>query len=97
MNNLTAFQRDALLVIAGQDEPHGLRIKQELDDYYEEQINHGRLYPNLDTLVERDLIDKGSKDRRTNFYELTDLGEEAVQNRQEFVDEQVEEVNRTQI
>jgi DNA-binding PadR family transcriptional regulator len=55
MHDLTRFQRDLLYVIAGLDEPHGLAIKDELESYYETEIHHGRLYPNLDTLV-----DKGS-------------------------------------
>jgi DNA-binding PadR family transcriptional regulator len=42
--------------------------------YYEPGINHGRLYPNLDTLVEKGLIEKGERDRRTNFYRTTRRG-----------------------
>ena len=37
-------------------EPHGLAIKEEIKDYYEGEIYHGRLYPNLDTLVEKGLV-----------------------------------------
>jgi len=62
MNGLTAFQRDILYVIAGLDEPYGLAIKEELDAYYESEVNHGRLYPNLDALVKEGLINKGSID-----------------------------------
>lgn len=87
MNDLTAFQRDILLVIAGEDSPHGLAIKETLDDYYNEDINHGRLYPNLDELVELGLIEKGERDRRTNEYELTDRGERELVARREFEDE----------
>ncbi|MFO7907959.1 MAG: helix-turn-helix transcriptional regulator [Pirellulaceae bacterium] len=47
---------------------HGLAIKEELEDYYEKEIHHGRLYPNLDTLVEKGLVEKGQRDRRTNYY-----------------------------
>jgi len=42
-----------LYVITGPEEPHGLAVKDELDDYYEQEINHGRLYPNLDDLVDK--------------------------------------------
>lgn len=87
MNDLTAFQRDIMLVIAGEDAPHGLAIKETLDDYYNEDINHGRLYPNLDELVELGLIEKGERDRRTNEYELTDRGERELVARREFEDE----------
>ena len=56
MYDLTGFQRDLLYVITGRDEPHGLAIKDELEEYYEKEIHHGRLYPNLDTLVEKGLV-----------------------------------------
>ena len=74
MHDLTGFQRDLLYVIAGLAEPHGLAIKEELEGYYETEIHHGRLYPNLDTLVEKGLIEKGTRDRRTNYYVLTGRG-----------------------
>lgn len=82
MNHLTGFQRDLLYVIAGMDDPHGLAIKDEIEDYYETTIHHGRLYPNLDTLVENGFVEKGNLDRRTNFYALTDAGEQAITNRE---------------
>lgn len=71
MHDLTGFQRDLLYVIVGHDEPHGLAIKDELESYYETEIHHGRLYPNLDTLVDKGLVEKGQRDRRTNYYTLT--------------------------
>jgi DNA-binding PadR family transcriptional regulator len=74
MHDLTAFQRDLLIVVSGLDEPHGLAVKDELEDYYETEIHHGRLYPNLDTLVEKGLVDKGKRDRRTNVYTVTARG-----------------------
>jgi PadR family transcriptional regulator, regulatory protein PadR len=49
MEDLTAFQRDALYVIAGPNDPHGLGIKDELEEY-DKEIHHGRLYPNLDSI-----------------------------------------------
>jgi len=61
MYDLTGFQRDLLTVTAGIEEPHGLAIKDELEDYYEKEIHHGRLYPNLDTLVEKGLVEKERK------------------------------------
>lgn len=47
-------------MVAGLDNSHGLAIKEELENYYEGEIHHGRLYPNLD--------------ERTNFYKLTQRG-----------------------
>jgi len=81
MYDLTGFQRDQLYVIAGLDEPHGLAIKDDLEDYYEKEIHHGRLYPNLDTLVEKGLVDKKEKDRRTNKYVLTRRGTREIEAR----------------
>ena len=75
MDDLTAFQRDVLYVIDGLDDetpPYGLAIKEELDRHYANEINHGRLYPNLNELAEMGLVEKGSVDDRTNSYGLTD-------------------------
>ena len=85
MYDLTGFQRDLLYVIAGLSEPHGLAIKEELEDYYEKEIHHGRLYPNLDTLVE-----KGQRDRRTNYYTLTRRGRREIEARRKWEDQYVE-------
>ncbi|WP_226043132.1 PadR family transcriptional regulator [Natrinema sp. DC36] len=92
MYDLTAFQRDLLYVIAGHEEPHGLAIKDELQNYYEAEINHGRLYPNLDTLVEKGLVEKGSLDKRTNSYTITDRGYRELETRREWESQYVEEV-----
>ncbi len=84
MNDLTGFQRDLLYTVAGLDEPHGLAIKEELEKYYGTEIHHGRLYPNLDTLVDKGLVDKGELDRRTNYYVVTDEGREILEQRREW-------------
>ena len=84
MHDLTGFQRDLLFVVAGLEEPHGLAIKEELEEYYESEIHHGRLYPNLDTLVDKGLIDKGQRDQRTNFYTVTRRGRSEIEAREEW-------------
>jgi DNA-binding PadR family transcriptional regulator len=84
MNDLTGFQRDVLYVIAGLDDPHGLAIKHELEDYYADDINHGQLYPNLDTLIEKGLVEKGKKDHRTNEYSLAQKGTHEIAERTEW-------------
>lgn len=84
MHDLTGFQRDLLYVIVGGDEPHGLAIKDELEEYYEKEIHHGRLYPNLDTLVEKGLVEKGELDRRTNYYEMTRRGQREIEARNDW-------------
>ena len=75
--DLTAFQRNILTVLVEKPR-YGLAIKRELEAYYDEEINHGRLYPNLDDLVEMGYIEKSELDKRTNEYALTEQGIEAV-------------------
>ena len=89
MYDLTGFQRDMLYAIAGQDEPKGLAIKDELEGYYESEIHHGRLYPNLDELVEKRLVEKGERDKRTNYYNLTQRGRREIDARREWEDQYV--------
>jgi len=71
---LTQFQRDLLVLLGGMDTPSGLDLKKELESYYEDEIHHGRLYPNLDTLTEMELVEKEALDNRTNAYVITDYG-----------------------
>lgn len=87
MNDLTGFQRDVLYVIAGLDNPYGLAIAEKLEAYYDKDIHHGRLYPNLDTLVDKGLVKKGQHDNRTNAYSLTDRGRRELQARREWEDQ----------
>lgn len=89
MYDLTGFQRDLLYAIAGYDDPHGLAIKEELEDYYEKEIQHGRLYPNLDTLVDKGLVEKGAADKRTNYYTLTRRGKREIEARREWENQYV--------
>ncbi|MBZ6494496.1 PadR family transcriptional regulator [Natrinema longum] len=89
MYDLTGFQRDLLYVIAGQDDPHGLAIKAELEEYYEKEIHHGRLYPNLDDIVDKGLVEKGELDQRTNYYTITARGRRELDARREWENQYV--------
>ena len=82
--DLTAFQQN-ILAILSEEALYGLAIKRELEDYYGTEVNHGRLYPNLDDLVELDLVEKSELDKRTNQYALTEAGREAVLDNLEWV------------
>ncbi len=82
--DLTAFQQNILSILA--EEPmYGLAIKRELEAYYDAEVNHGRLYPNLDDLVDMGFIEKSELDKRTNQYELTEAGHDAVLGQLEWV------------
>ncbi len=90
MDQLTGFQRDLLYVIAGMDRPSGQQILDDINDYIDQPVTHGRLYPNLDTLVDRELVEKGQLDRRTNYYALTPRGRRVLEQRQEWVNHYVD-------
>lgn len=84
--HLTAFQKQAVIATLRRggkpdanddDRPYGLAIKRELEVIRGEEVNHGRLYPNLDDLVDDGLLRKGERDRRTNTYTATDEACEA--------------------
>jgi DNA-binding MarR family transcriptional regulator len=79
--DLSAFQRDVLWTLAEDGASKGLAIKASLEEYYSDEVNHGRLYPNLDALVDHGLVAKSQRDRRTNEYALTDAGREALTER----------------
>jgi len=93
MRELTAFQRDILYAVADQDPPYGLAIKRELEDYYESEVNHGRLYPNLDTLVDAGFLEKSEIDKRTNRYQLTDDAQEVFVARRRWETDHIGEVD----
>jgi PadR family transcriptional regulator, regulatory protein PadR len=84
MHDLTGFQRDLLYVISGLDDPHGLALKAELEKYYDKEIHHGRLYPNLDTLVDKGFVEKSQLDLRTNLYKITARGQRELDARREW-------------
>ena len=86
MFDLTGFQRDLLYVIAGLDHPSGQQIKERLGEDRND-ITPGRLYPNLDTLVDRGFIEKGAQNRRKNYYQITEKGVKLITDRRKWEDE----------
>lgn len=81
--NVTAFQQQMLAVLAREGPEYGLGIKRAVADVSGEEVNHGRLYPNLDTLVDMGMVEKSERDKRTNEYALTESGRDVV--RSQFV------------
>lgn len=80
--DLTGFQRDLLKSIrrcSRHDQiPTGQTIKEDIEERYGESVTNGRLYQNLNYLVEVDLLSKGFVDGRTNTYHLTQTAEEML-------------------
>jgi hypothetical protein len=80
--DINAFQRDCLVAIAALDDsPKGTAIQDWLEVEYDEELNHGRVYPALNDLVEDDLLEKGSRDGRTNEYALTEAARRLLRGR----------------
>jgi len=84
--DITAFQRDILRLLDREDHRKGTAIRDGLEAYYGVGVHHGRLYPNLDQLVEKGLIEKSQRNRRTNDYALTDAARAALADRDAWID-----------
>ncbi|MFC4451388.1 helix-turn-helix transcriptional regulator [Halorussus aquaticus] len=83
VENLRAFERDLLYAVRALERdsdnpPKGLVVKAYLDERYGDDINHSRLYQNLDRLAERGLLEKAERDGRTNEYATTDTAEQLL-------------------
>ena len=76
--DVTKFQMDCLRHVAYEGNSKGLSIKESLEREYGHPVNHSRLYPNLDEIVDMGLVRKGKIDNRTNSYRLTEAGLEVV-------------------
>jgi len=91
MHQLTGFQRDLLYCAASLDDPYGLEIGREVEQYSSLNLNNGRLYQNLNTLAEKGLINKKQKDDRTILYMITPDAKEIIENRQKWENRKLEE------
>ena len=82
MAQTTAFKYEVLVAVAALDEPSGQDIRRWMEHNQNptltDDVNHGRLYPNLDDLVEAGLLQKGEQNKRTNYYALTDAGRDQL-------------------
>ncbi|WP_435362215.1 PadR family transcriptional regulator [Haloarchaeobius sp. DFWS5] len=88
--DLTGFQYNMLVVLTNMEEPSGRELKQKLEESLDCSLPHGRLYRNLDTLVDKELVKKGCIDGRTNYYEISASGEEAIHERFKWEQEHIE-------
>lgn len=69
----------------------GVTLQHALEALYPEEINHGRLYPSLDRMVDVGLISKQTKesDKRRKEYALTGRGEWVAEEYLQFVREMI--------
>ncbi|MFC5973944.1 PadR family transcriptional regulator [Halomarina salina] len=89
--DLTAFQIYLLCLIHRFGPMEGVTLQNALEDLYPEDINHGRLYPSLDRMVDSGLISKQTKesDKRRKEYSLTGRGEWVAEEYLRFVREMI--------
>lgn len=87
--DLTAFQTHLLCLIHRFETIEGVTLQSALEELYPEDINHGRLYPSLDRMVESGLISKQTKesDKRSKEYSLTGRGKWVTEEYLRFVRE----------
>jgi DNA-binding PadR family transcriptional regulator len=85
MHDLSSFQRDLLVVVAGLDAPIGKDIRQELQEYYPEEVTAGRVYPQLTEMVDKQLVSKDDTGK-ANIYRITRRGIRELEDRREWVD-----------
>ena len=87
MVELTAFQYTLLSAADELVEPSGQDIRRHVDTgpFHPSPMNHGRLYPNLETIVRAGLVEKGEKNDRTNLYTITDDGKDVLETRAAYL------------
>lgn len=90
---LTGFQRDVLFVVAAIGPANGQDLKAELNQEYSDQVLHGRLYTNLDKLIDRGFVNRGAIDGRTNRYSLTDRARQTLESRNRWEQDCLEGVD----
>lgn len=78
--SLSGFKYSILFQLANGSN-YGTGIKEDLMDYYGTNINHSRLYPNLNQLAFDGYINKEKLDNRSNNYSLTNRGRRAIADR----------------
>ena len=78
-SDLNGSKRDLLVEIYQLDQPSGQDIRRRMEAEHDEEVTHGRLYSNLNDLVDVGLLDKGELDLRTNYYKITNDGQRLVE------------------
>ena len=89
--DLTAFQVHLLWLIYRFGPAEGVDLQDALEELYPEDINHGRLYPSLDRMVDSRLVNKQTKesDNRRKEYTLTGRGEWVAEEYRDFIGDMV--------
>jgi DNA-binding PadR family transcriptional regulator len=72
----SGFRRDILLLLALSEPTNGRGLLDDLSSLRDEDVNGGRLYPNLNALVDKGLVEKRENyhDDRSHQFRLADRG-----------------------
>ncbi|MFC7229985.1 PadR family transcriptional regulator (plasmid) [Salinirubellus salinus] len=92
MHNLSSFQRDLLITVAGMGPISGTEIKDHIEERWGEEVNHSRLYPNLEDLAMMNLIriNKNTGGRH-NHYSVMPMGERNITSYREWESNHLDE------
>jgi DNA-binding PadR family transcriptional regulator len=93
---LSDFRRDILLTLARAGATHGAGLVDDLSALRDEEIHDGRLYPNLNALVDADLVEKreNEHDERSHEFVLSERGRHSVREHAQRVTGAVESLDR---
>jgi len=78
MHDLTGLQRDVLIVVSGAPAISGTDVKQELNEYYTDNVTDGGVYGALEILENKGLLEKSTDTPGANTYQLTRRGEQTL-------------------
>lgn len=87
MNDLSAFQRDILFLVAGLDNPTSHELKNHMEKYRESGVTIERIEPNVRSLKNKNLISEHSN---TEGYTITNSGIHNIWSRREFEKELIQ-------
>ncbi|WP_313695078.1 PadR family transcriptional regulator [Halorarum halobium] len=79
---LSALEWDVLWMLSKRGPLKGIAIRQELIDYYGEEVSHAEVYPSLDALADLELVREVATDGRPREYKLTEEGRRTLARRQ---------------
>lgn len=85
-SDLTLFQLREMAALRDLDRPSGQELKRELQSYLESDVNNGRLYQNLQVLIEAGLVEWGYISGRTKWYDITEEGEAVLDRERAYLE-----------
>ncbi|RDZ39371.1 DNA-binding protein [Haloferax sp. Atlit-19N] len=81
--DLTGFQQQLVKAVIEfeneeRESPYGVQVKRSLSEWYGHEVTNAQIYPNIDDLVEMDVLDREPLDRRTNAVQSTPLARQML-------------------